>query len=128
MFTRALHWSLSRAQQIQSIPLHRILPRYILILSSHLSLGLPSGHFPLAFPTRTLYAFLFTHACYIPCPSHPPRLDNSNYPCRTIQVMKLLIIHSSPTSYYVIPLSVQVFSAPCSHIPSDYGLSLMPDT
>jgi len=36
----------------------------ILILSSHLLLGLPSGLFPLGFPTKTLYIPLpFPHTC-----------------------------------------------------------------
>jgi hypothetical protein len=34
--------------------------------------------------------------CYMPSPSHPPWLDNSNYTWRTIQVMKLLIMQFSP--------------------------------
>jgi hypothetical protein len=33
---------------------------YILILSTHLRLGLPSGHFPAGFPTKNLYVFLFS--------------------------------------------------------------------
>jgi hypothetical protein len=45
-FTRALHWPLSWAKSIQSIPSH---PRSILILSTHLRLGLPSGSFLLDF-------------------------------------------------------------------------------
>jgi hypothetical protein len=54
VFTRALHWSLSWAS-----PYHPILSlRSILILSSHLRLGLPSGPFPSAFPANILYAFL----------------------------------------------------------------------
>jgi hypothetical protein len=36
MFTRALHWSLSWARSIQSIPSHPISLRSILILSTHL--------------------------------------------------------------------------------------------
>jgi hypothetical protein len=39
----------------QSSPLHPIL-----ILSTHLRLGLPSGFFPSGFPTNNLYAFLFS--------------------------------------------------------------------
>jgi hypothetical protein len=49
-------------------------------LSSHLRLGLPSGLFPSGFPTNIPHAFS-SHSCYMPCPSHPPWLDNSNYVC-----------------------------------------------
>jgi hypothetical protein len=59
VFTRALHWSLSWARSIQSIPSQPISPRTILILSTYLRLGLPSGLFPSGFPTNILYAFLF---------------------------------------------------------------------
>jgi hypothetical protein len=41
VFTRALHWSLSSARSIQSVPSHSIYLRYILILSTHLWLSLP---------------------------------------------------------------------------------------
>jgi hypothetical protein len=42
----------------RSIPCHPILS--ILIVSTHLRLGLPSGLFPSGFPTSILYAFLFS--------------------------------------------------------------------
>ena len=44
-FTRAQHLSLSWASPIQSVPSHPNSWRSILILSSHLRLGLPSGPF-----------------------------------------------------------------------------------
>ena len=54
-FTTARHLSLSWATSIQSIPPHPTSWRSILILSSHLRLGLPSSLFPSGFPTTTLY-------------------------------------------------------------------------
>jgi hypothetical protein len=53
--TSALHVSLSWASPIQSSHPHPTSWRSILILSSHLRLGLPSGLFPSGFPTKTLY-------------------------------------------------------------------------
>ena len=59
-FTNALtsvrHLSLSWASPIQSRYPHPTSWRSILILSTHLRLGLPSGLFPSGFPTKTLYA------------------------------------------------------------------------
>jgi hypothetical protein len=45
-------------------PHHSILS--ILILSTHLCLGLPSGLFPSGFPTNILYAFLFSPIVHMP--------------------------------------------------------------
>jgi hypothetical protein len=63
--TRARHRSLSWDRLIQSITPHPISLRSILILSSRLRL--PSGIFHIGFPSKTLYAFLHPHTCYIPC-------------------------------------------------------------
>jgi hypothetical protein len=40
----------------------------------------------------------------MPCPSHPPWLDHSNYTWRRVQVMKLLITQFSPTSRHFMTL------------------------
>jgi hypothetical protein len=55
VFTRALHWPLSWARAIHSISPHPISLRSLLILSSHLRLGLHSGLFPSDFLTRIIY-------------------------------------------------------------------------
>jgi hypothetical protein len=57
---------LSQINLVHTIPPHPISLRSILILSSHLHLVLPSGLFPSGFPTKILYAFLFSsHSCYM---------------------------------------------------------------
>ena len=53
--TSVRHLSLSWASPIQSIFPHPTSWRSILILSTHLCLGLPSGLLPSGFPTKTLY-------------------------------------------------------------------------
>ena len=53
--TSVRHLSLSWARPIQSIHPHPTSWRSILILSTHLRLGLPSGLFHSDFPTKTLY-------------------------------------------------------------------------
>ena len=68
--TSICHLSLSWASPIQSIYPHPTSWRSILILSTHLRLGLPSGLLLSGFPTKTLYPPLLTHTCHMPSPSH----------------------------------------------------------
>ena len=69
--------------------------RSILILSSHLCPGLPSGLFYSGFPTKTLFtpplSLAFSHKCYMNRPSHSSQFDHPNNICWAVQIIKLLI-------------------------------------
>ena len=72
--TTVRHLSLSWARPIQSIYPHPTSWRSILILSTHLCLGLPSGLLPSGFPTKTLYTPL-SSPIRATCPAHLILLD-----------------------------------------------------
>ena len=72
--TSVHHLSLFWAHPIQSIYPHPTSWRSILILSTHLPLGLPSGLFPSGFPTKTLYTPL-SSPIRATCPAHLILLD-----------------------------------------------------
>jgi hypothetical protein len=74
VYTRARHLSLSWATSTQSAPPHPTSQRSILILSSHLRLGLPSGLLHSGFPTKALYASLLS-PIRATCPAHLSILD-----------------------------------------------------
>jgi hypothetical protein len=74
MFIRSLHWSLSWARSIQSIPPHPISLKYNLLQSSQLCLGLSSSLFPYGVPTKILYTFLVSPN-RARCPVHLILLD-----------------------------------------------------
>jgi hypothetical protein len=93
---------LNQINPVHTIPSHPISLKSILILSTHLRLGLPSGSFLLAFPPISYIYSSSPHSCYMPCLSHPPWLDHSNYTWRSVQVMKLLVMQLSPISSHFI--------------------------
>ena len=72
--TSVRHLSLSLASPIQSIHPHPTSWRSVLILSTHLRLGFPSGLFPSGFPTKTLYNPL-SSPIRATCPVHLIILD-----------------------------------------------------
>ena len=78
MFITALtsdrHLSLSWASPIQFIYPHPTSWRFILILSTHLHLGLSSGLLPSGFPSKSLYIPLSSPICAT-CPAHLVLLD-----------------------------------------------------
>jgi hypothetical protein len=79
VFIRALHWSLSWARSIQSIPSHISKIHFNIVyppapwsskvISFHLTL-LPISYIHISSPL----------SCYMPCPSHLPWHDHSNSP------------------------------------------------
>ena len=72
--TSVHHLSLSWANPIHFIYPHSTSWRSILILSTHLRLGLPSGLLPSGFPTKTLINPLYSPICAT-CPAYLMLLD-----------------------------------------------------
>ena len=92
------HLSLSWARPIQSIYPLPTSWRSILILSTHLRLGLPSGLFPSGFPTKTLYT-----------PSPRPYAPNVQ-----------------PISFFSILSPAQYWVRSTNHLASGYAISSIP--
>jgi hypothetical protein len=68
------------------------------------------------------------HFCYMPCSSHPHWLDHSNYTWRRVQVMKLIIMQFSPTSFTLSVFGTNILLStlfwitlcPCSSLSDSY--------
>ena len=83
-----------------NLPLISISSRSILILSSHLRLGLPKELLPVNLPVKILKALL---PSYVPCPFQSSRFNPPDYIRWTVQTMKFLIVEPSPLPI-LIPL------------------------
>ena len=92
-FTRARHLSISWASLIQCMPPHPTSLISILILTSHLRMGLPSGLFSLRFPHQNpVDTSPDSHTCYMPRPPHFFRFDHPNIIGWWLRIIKLLIM------------------------------------
>ena len=96
--TSVRHLSLSWASPIQSKYPHPTSWRSILILSTPLRLGLPSGLFPSGFPSRTLYT-----------PSPQPYVP-----------------HAQPISFFSILSPAQYWVRSTNHLAPRYSISSIP--
>jgi hypothetical protein len=64
--------------------------------------------FPSGFSTTTWHIILL-HVCHMPHLSHHPRFDQPDDICWGLQIMKLLIMQSSPPSCYFSPVGQNSF-------------------
>ena len=120
------HLSLSWARPIQSTYPHPTSWRFILILSTHLRLGLPSGLFPSGFSTKILYTTL-SLPIRATCPAHLILLD---FIARTILGEEYWSFRSSLCNlphYPIMVYSFCIYSLSCI-ITARWWSNLGPET
>ena len=109
----------SEPKQIQSKPNQMIYFRYVLILSSHLCLGLASDLFPSGFPIKTLYSLLLSpHTYHILRPFQSSRFYHSDNICRGEEVTMLLNIQCPPAPCNLVHLNQNNLLSPLSQTSS----------
>jgi hypothetical protein len=126
VLTKARHWTLSWASGTQfalSIP---IFLRLILMLSSHLRIGLPSGLLSSGLPTKTVNTSLLPYACHMSCPPHRPWFNHLNNIRWNIQAVKFIITHFSLWSVF-LPFRSKYPPQDCYQKPSGDVSPLMLD-
>jgi len=100
-FTKPRYWSIVQVTPIQLIHSHPTSPVSILILTSNYACVSQMVCSLMVFRLKRISHLL--NACYMPLPSHTPWHDQRNS-TRSVQIMKLLIMQSSPSSCHFIPL------------------------
>jgi hypothetical protein len=93
---------LSQINPVHTTPSYFV--RSILILSCNLLLDLPSGLFPSAYPNKILYEFLSSPFVLHALPISSSLTWSFQLHKRRLQVMKLITMRFSTTSYDFIPL------------------------
>ena len=118
-FRSARQLSLSWASSVYSIPPHPTSWKSILILSSHLSLGLPSRLSPSVFLTKTLYTFLFS-PIRATCPTHlillhfiTRKIFGEGY--RSLSSSLCSFLHSLVKSSFLGPIYVCMYTHTHTH-------------
>ena len=103
-WSRVLSEELTGLKLVKSTPFHAISPRPILILSSQLHLGLPSGLFPSGLPTITLCALPLYMQHAQPISSWFDHLNNIWW---AVQIIKLLIMQFSALPCHLATLQTE---------------------
>ena len=108
---------LTWASPIQSTSPHPTSWRYILILFTHLRLGLPSGLFPSGFPIKTLYApSPHPYAPHAQPISFFSILSPAQYWVR-VQIIQLFVMQSPPFPRYLVPSRSKYSQTPSASFP-----------